>query len=85
MIHRKDISFPITGDSLIAASRLENGREMTEAEKEFLYEVAKTANEAYEAACHGDTDTIQSILPPSMPLLPKFRTLITRLHTFTHG
>ena len=61
MIHRKDISFPITGDSLIAASRLENGREMTEAEKEFLHEVAKTANEAYEAACHGDTDTVQSI------------------------
>ena len=61
MIHRRDITFPITGDYLIAESRLENGREMTEAEKEFLHEVANTANEAYEAACRGDTDTVQSI------------------------
>lgn len=61
MIHRKDITFPITGDYLIAASRLENGREMTEAEQDFLHEVAKTANEAYEAACRGDTDTVQNI------------------------
>lgn len=61
MIYRKDISFPISGDYLISTSQIENGREITEAEKEFLHEVAKTANEAYEAACHGDTDTVQSI------------------------
>ena len=62
MVDPKNVSFPITGESLATLQRTQMGRELTAAEVEMFADIAEMANEAYEAAAHGDADTVQNIL-----------------------
>lgn len=62
MIDPKRITFPITGEALAALQQAELGRALRPSELELFSDIADMANEAYEAAAHGDTETVQDIL-----------------------
>lgn len=62
MINPENVFFPITGEQLAELQRAEVSRELTAAELELFTQIADMANEAYEAATHGDTDTVAAIL-----------------------
>ena len=62
MIDPRSVSFPISGADLAALQRVQLGRDLTAAELEMFAGIAEMANEAYQAAAHGDSDTVGSIL-----------------------
>lgn len=62
MVNPDAASFPITGDKIAELQSAEVGRELMPMEREMFEEIAGMANEAYEAAKHGDVDTVASIL-----------------------
>lgn len=62
MLNPKNVRFPITGEELAAMQRAHLGRELDPVEVEMFSEIAKMANEAFEAATKGDADTVQAIL-----------------------
>lgn len=62
MIDPRKVVFPITAAALAELQRAEVGRELDADELEFFAEVVQIANEAYDAAAHGDAETVQDIL-----------------------
>lgn len=62
MIRPEDIVFPVTAECIEKLQEKELGRELIPVERQIFEALAAIANEAYEAACIGDADTIQEIL-----------------------
>ena len=62
MVNPNQITFPVTGKQLADLQRAEVSRELTAEELEMFSDIAEIANESYEAAAHGDAETVQSIL-----------------------
>lgn len=62
MVNPENVVFPINGEELAALQRAQLGRDLTAAELEMFADIAEMANEAYQAAAHGDADTVGSIL-----------------------
>lgn len=62
MVNTDNVSFPITIEEFTALQRAEMGREPSKMEKEFFAEIVGLANDSFNAAAHGDADTVQDIL-----------------------
>lgn len=62
MIEPKNVTFPITLTTFTALQKAELGRELDPAEIEFFSAVVQMANDAYTAACIGDTDVTEDLI-----------------------
>lgn len=62
MVNPDKVIFPVTGKQLADLQRAEVSRELTAAELEMFSDIAEIANESYEAAAHGDAETVHRIL-----------------------
>ncbi len=62
MIDPAKITFPITAQQMNTLQRKAIGRELCEEEREFFYEVAAMANQAYEAGRKGSKKPVRRLL-----------------------
>lgn len=62
MVSPENVFFPITAEQLAELQQAELNRELWPTERELFAEIADMANEAYEAAAHGDAETVQGLL-----------------------
>lgn len=62
MIDPKNLTFPITLETFTALQKAEIGRDFDPAEIEFFTAVVQVANDAYTAACVGNTVVTEDLI-----------------------